>query len=111
MREALRRLVSDGLVESEAHRGFNIPPVTLDDLRDITAHRRLLECNALTAAIENGDDDWEAKVLAAYHRMTRVEERGFSKGSQQWDEWEIRHPRVSRSPYFRSQIEFGRAGC
>ncbi len=91
IREALSRLVAEGLVLSEAHRGFSIPPATMLDLTDIVAHRRLIECNALRTAIEKGNDEWEAGVVASYHLMARVEERSLADGSGSWEEWELLH--------------------
>lgn len=91
LREALSRLVAEGLVISETHRGFSIPTATVEDLRDIVRQRKLLECEALERAIENGGEEWEARVVAAYHRMTRVEQRGLAEGTNPWAEWELRH--------------------
>ena len=91
IREALSRLSAEGLVVSEINRGFRTPPATIEDLHDIVAHRKLIECETLKVAVDNGDEDWEARVIAAYHLMTRVEERGLAKGSNPWEEWEDRH--------------------
>lgn len=91
IREALSRLVAEGLLVGEAHRGFRVPPVSLEDLADIVAQRTVLECSALEGAIQRGDDEWESRVLAAYHRMTRVEERGLAAQENPWEEWELRH--------------------
>jgi GntR family carbon starvation induced transcriptional regulator len=91
IREALSRLAAEGLVVSELNRGFRVPVVTYDDLRDIVAQRKLIECNTLREAILNSDEQWEAEVIAAYHRMTKVEERGLAEGLNPWEEWEERH--------------------
>jgi GntR family transcriptional regulator, carbon starvation induced regulator len=93
IREALSRLVAESLVLSEAHRGFRVPRATMSDLEDIVAHRRLIECNALKSAIENGDDEWEAGIVASYHLMARVEERSLTDGAGSWEEWELLHRR------------------
>ena len=47
IREALSRLVSDGLAESEPQRGFRVSPVNREELRDITASRQVIEVEAL----------------------------------------------------------------
>jgi DNA-binding GntR family transcriptional regulator len=92
LREALSLLVADALVTSEGQRGFRVAPVSLDDLRDITRMRRLLECEAIREAIAQGDDAWEAGVVAAYHRLSRVEERLAGAVTQEViDEWEERN--------------------
>src|SRR5262245_5056526 len=74
LRETLSRLVSDGLVANEGQRGFMVVPATLADLRDITEMRRLLECHAVRLSIERADLDWESRVVAAYHKLSRIEE-------------------------------------
>ncbi|MBI3436764.1 MAG: FCD domain-containing protein [Proteobacteria bacterium] len=75
VREALARLSAEGLVTAEAQRGFRVPPIAARDLADLSQARVEIECICLTRAIEDGDVDWEARILAAYHRMSRVPER------------------------------------
>lgn len=72
VREALSRLVADGLVRYEEQRGYWVTPVSLDDLIDITRVRILIESQALREAIASADTDWEAKILAAYHRLSKT---------------------------------------
>lgn len=74
LRETLSRLVSDGLVANEGQRGFTVVPVSLADLRDITEMRRLLECHAARLSVQHADLDWESRVVAAYHKLSKVEE-------------------------------------
>lgn len=73
LREALSRLVSDGLAECEAQRGYWVAPVTREELADITAARKVIEVEALRQSIEQGPLEWEAGVVAATHRLERVE--------------------------------------
>lgn len=75
LREALALLVSDSLVVSQAQRGFRVAPMSLEDLVDITRTRALLECAALRESIEQGDDEWEARVVSSYHRLSLAEAR------------------------------------
>lgn len=91
LREALSRLVAEGLVSSEERRGFRIPPASLADLRDIADTRKLLECSALRQAIGSGNDAWEGEVLAAYHRLTRLEGRLDASNPALVAEWEELH--------------------
>jgi DNA-binding GntR family transcriptional regulator len=72
IREALSRLVTDGLVQSEDQRGFRVAPVSAEELRDLTQTRIRLEQTALRMAIAYGDVEWETQVLSAYHRLTRL---------------------------------------
>src|SRR5450755_1773092 len=47
LRESLSRLAADGLVVAEGQKGFTVLPVSIEDLREITEMRQLLECHAL----------------------------------------------------------------
>jgi GntR family transcriptional regulator, carbon starvation induced regulator len=73
LRESLSRLVSEGLVANQGQRGFAVVPASLDDLRDVTETRRLLECHAAKLSIERADLDWESRVVAAYHKLSKIE--------------------------------------
>lgn len=73
LRETLSRLSADGLVVAEEQKGFTVLPVSAADLREITEMRQLLECHALRLSLANADLDWEARVIAAYHKLSRSE--------------------------------------
>ena len=88
LREALSRLVAEGLVQTDESRGYRVAPVSRAAMRDITRMRKTLESMALRAAIEKGDDAWEADVLAAHHRLTKLEvKRQRKEELDQWEEW------------------------
>jgi len=70
LREALSRLVTDGLVEAYDQRGFRVSPISREDLIDLTESRCGIECLALGASIKLGDVAWESDVLAAFHRLS-----------------------------------------
>jgi DNA-binding GntR family transcriptional regulator len=53
VREALRELAQDGLVEISAHRGAVVFPFTADDIEDIFGLRKVLELHALESAISS----------------------------------------------------------
>lgn len=72
VREALSRLTSEGFVESEPQRGFRVTPVSAADLKDLTATRIQIEQLCLRQAIVQGDIQWEARILAAYHELSRT---------------------------------------
>lgn len=71
LREALMRLSSEGLVEVEDIRGFRAVPATLVDMEDIMLSRAHVEAKALEQSILLGDVDWEAAIVANFHRMSR----------------------------------------
>lgn len=73
MRETLRILSSEGLVEGAAQRGFRVTSATEDDLRDIQLVRQEIESIALSRAIALGDVAWEGQVVAAHHALQKAE--------------------------------------
>lgn len=92
LRESLARLASDGLVMAEGQKGFRVVPVSLSDLKDITEMRQLLECHALRRAIERGDLEWEGRIVAAQHKLARIERIMVEDEARYAAEWE-RHNR------------------
>jgi GntR family carbon starvation induced transcriptional regulator len=88
LRETLSRLASDGLVVAEGQKGFTVLPVSLEDLREITEMRQLLECHALRQSIANADLDWEARVVGAYHKLSKVEALVEAEPERYGDAWE-----------------------
>jgi DNA-binding GntR family transcriptional regulator len=75
LREILNRLSSERLVVAEGQKGFEVSPVSAADLTEIAALRQLLECRALEQSFRAGDMDWEGGVVAAHHRLSRMEQR------------------------------------
>ncbi|MFI5010933.1 MAG: GntR family transcriptional regulator [Hyphomicrobiales bacterium] len=73
LREALSRLVSEGLVANQGQRGFTVVGASLADLQDITEMRALLECHAARRSIERADLDWESRIVGAYHKLSKIE--------------------------------------
>ncbi|MGH8788419.1 MAG: GntR family transcriptional regulator [Cupriavidus necator] len=90
IREALMRLVSEGLVTLEDQRGFSVAPVSRSELLDLTATRAEIEALALRWAIQQGDDNWEAGLLGAYHRLQKAHKLA-SDGLTIDPAWEERH--------------------
>ena len=91
LREALNRLVQEGLVKADERRGFRVAAMTPDDLADITKMRLLLDVTALHESIQHGDDAWEANIVASFHRLEKIESR-LPQGPVVLDaEWSQRH--------------------
>jgi GntR family transcriptional regulator, carbon starvation induced regulator len=67
LREALSRLASDGLVVMESHKGAAVAPMDAQDFRDLIDVRKLVEVQCIRNAIEHGNDQWEADLVAAFH--------------------------------------------
>lgn len=89
LREALFRLVSDGFVIAQERRGFLVAPMSLAEFRDLTNMRKLLEKEALRSSLANGDDSWEANILAAFHRLSKAHKRLAAKEAGAIEEWEL----------------------
>src|SRR5262245_46153853 len=54
LREALSRLVADGLVECEPQRGYWVAPISREELHDITTARKTIEVEALRQSMVHG---------------------------------------------------------
>jgi DNA-binding GntR family transcriptional regulator len=91
LREALLRLASEGFVVGEGQRGFSVTPVSLAELEDLTRTRQRIEALALTEAIARGDADWEAEIVAAYHRLAREPMPADPDDAQAAFGWESKH--------------------
>jgi DNA-binding GntR family transcriptional regulator len=91
IREALSRLTSEGLVVAEPQRGFRSAPISRADLEDLTMVRIEVESLCLSRAIEIGTVDWEARLVAAFHRLSRTPERVASDPARSADDWAEAH--------------------
>lgn len=90
MRETLRILSTEGLVEATAQRGFRVTSATEDDVRDIQLVRVEVEKVALARAIALGDVAWEGRVMAAHHALQKAESMAATDPDDlvalEWDE-------------------------
>jgi DNA-binding GntR family transcriptional regulator len=91
VREALSRLVADGLVQASDQRGFRVSPVSLADLADVTQTRIDIEGLALRRSIERGDEAWLASVKSAWADLKAVPHRYPDDPTVHYEEWVIRH--------------------
>ena len=91
LREALVRLHGEQLVGAEEHRGYWVAPVSVEELRDLTRARLLLDAEALRGSIARGGEEWEARLVATFYKLQRVTERGLHLDPETMPEWELRH--------------------
>lgn len=75
LREILSRLAAEGLVVAEGQRGFEVPPMSAWELRELAGLRLLLESHAMAESFAVGDVEWEGRVVAAHHKLEVVEAR------------------------------------
>lgn len=93
LREALSHLVSEGLVRTEAGRGFQVAPVSLADMLDVAEWRVEFEVRAVTQSIRNGDEQWEAEIVTAYHLLSKTEVPAVNASTEVRELWVTRHRR------------------
>src|SRR5678815_38253 len=108
LREALMRLAAEQLVVLEDHKGFRVAPVSPDEALDIAKSRCELEGLAVRMAIRNGDDQWEANIIARFHELSK--RATYAADGKLDPEWERRHDAFHQALYaacpLRSLIAF-----
>ncbi len=72
VREALSRLSAEKWAIATAQKGYSVAPVSIDELKDLTRTRIVIEQLCLRGAIAHGDVEWETSIVAAYHRLHRI---------------------------------------
>jgi DNA-binding GntR family transcriptional regulator len=97
LREALSRLVAEGLVHVEGQKGFSVPPVTREHLLDITGTRQVVEVEAFARAIECGGAAWEDEIVASLSLLLREVERREPTSMAWYDAYEMKHHRFHRA--------------
>ena len=85
LREALSRLAENRLVVAVGQRGFWVPDVSVAEIRDIAMVRTQIESWALRLSIRNGDDQWEADVVAARHKLALLERTSEDVSDEVWE--------------------------
>jgi GntR family carbon starvation induced transcriptional regulator len=86
LREILSRLTSEGLVLAEGRRGFEVAPVSIDNLKELADLRLLLEGHAMEASFSRADMEWEGRIVAAHHKLAATERLMSSKIGEP-DQW------------------------
>ncbi len=87
IREVLNRLAAEGLVTSEDQRGFTVAPISGANLIDLANLRKLIEIHALQLSFRLGTVAWESDVVAAHHRLSRIEQQLIAGATADRSEW------------------------
>jgi DNA-binding GntR family transcriptional regulator len=87
LREILNRLTSDGLVVAEGQKGFEVASVSDANLWEVAELRLLVEGHAIARSFASGDLDWESQVVAAHHKLHRLEDRMISGDMSAREDW------------------------
>jgi DNA-binding GntR family transcriptional regulator len=91
VREALVRLVGDGLADRLTNRGFAVPTQSDQRWQDLAEARCTIEPATLRMSIERGDLDWETRVRATHHRLARTPTHQPDEGRYVSAEWSRAH--------------------
>lgn len=97
LREALNRLVADGLVQRREQRGFAVAPISADDLDEITRTRCWLEEIALRESIARHPAEWEEQLVLAHHRLAQTPRSLAEDRFEDNPDWEPRHRAFHRA--------------
>jgi DNA-binding GntR family transcriptional regulator len=91
VREALSRLVPEGLVTAEPQRGFRAAPISAADLKALTEIRVDIEGSCLRRSIQLRDPAWEKELCAALHRLSRTVYREPQDPQRLNEQWVTAH--------------------
>jgi DNA-binding GntR family transcriptional regulator len=91
VREALVRVVGEGLADRLPNRGFAVPALSDRRWQEIAEARRTVEPVVLRMSIERGDLDWETRVRAAHHRLARTPAYVPEEGKHYSEAWSEAH--------------------
>jgi DNA-binding GntR family transcriptional regulator len=89
LREALSRLAAEQVVIAESQRGYRVPEVSLEGLAEVNAVRCHIEPYAIAESIRRGDDAWEERLVAVFHRLNKYEQQNARK--TRIEDWECAH--------------------
>jgi len=81
VREAIRQLIQEGLVEHEVHRGAYVRVMSLKDRLDVYFAREAIECGAVRRVIESPEAPDLTQLTAAIDAM-----RGVARGRERVSE-------------------------
>lgn len=91
LREALSRLVEQGLVRLEPQQGYRVTPLSIEDLSELTVARVHIETLVLRDAIAHGDLAWESRLAAVHHTLARTVQIDQSDPARVTDAWVDAH--------------------
>jgi len=97
VREAVARLVSDGLVDAAVQRGYWAAPVSVEALINLTQARVEIEILCLRESILNRSITWESELLAAGYMLANTQLNCEEDAHQVSDDWTQSHKRFHQA--------------
>jgi len=91
IREALSRLVEQGLVENLPQQGFRVASVSRENLIHLTQARCEIESLTVKHSIAEGDVNWKAEVVAALFKLNNTPQMDSDEPSMLSEEWVEAH--------------------
>ena len=113
IREALNRLISEGMVVQSERRSFKVAGFSIVELDEILRTKKWLNEIGLRESILHGDDAWEERVLIAFHRLSRTKRYTDEnkKGINQNPDWNIKHLEFHESLISACRSEWLKSFC
>jgi DNA-binding GntR family transcriptional regulator len=84
-------LSAEGLVVAEAQKRFQVAPISMADLEDLTQARIEIETLCLKRAIAARTLDWETGLVASFHRLSRLPVRTPGDERRLSEDWAQAH--------------------
>lgn len=111
IREALAQLAASGFVIHHGQKGFRVPPVSVENLIDITESRMIIETEALRLAIRHANSNWEDEIVASYHVFERQVHRFYDGEDRHLGVYEEKHHRLHRALIAACPLEMLKKYC
>lgn len=80
VREALKTLIGESLVDHEPRAGYTVAQLTRTELAELYLVREALETAALTAAVRTATREDDAEVVAAHEALSRAIDEHDTRG-------------------------------
>ncbi len=91
IRECLNRLSADKLVIIAHNKGFRVASISFSELLDLEHSRSAVEGTLFQRSVQRGDDAWEARVIGAYHQLSKTPAMSVTGTQSDIDLWNRRH--------------------
>ncbi len=91
IRECLNRLSTEKLVAIAHNKGFRVAGISFSELLDLEQSRSAIEGTLFQRSVERGDDAWEARVIGAFHQLSKTPAMSVTGTQSDIDLWNRRH--------------------